>query len=199
MKSLRAGPWGLRSAGQWHLRRVGVALALASVAATSSCWLDPYIDKLPTLQDAATGDAAATQDAAAAPPDSGRGSCKWVESSASGCSLIEVSCNSLSACPYSWMQANSAGSCPQPGTGLDTETCGGMYRWTLVSSQAFAAPGDGQILLTCYYDMSNGLLAGIDSQSPLGCGGPDTYQFGTFPKGCHNDGGVTVQRFSCGN
>lgn len=98
--------------------------------------------------------------------------------------------------PPSWMQANSAGSCPQAQTAIETETCDGMYRWSLLQGGSEYMPGDGTLVAVCYYDMSTGLLAGIDSQITLPCGSTSN-QFGTVPQWCHYDAGVAVQRFVC--
>jgi len=160
-------------------------VALAGAATAGGCWLDRSIVDLPTVQD---GAAPAPHDAG---PPTGQGGCQWPASSQAGCALTSVSCDQLNACPPSWMQANSAGSCPQAGATLSTETCDGMYRWSLSSS-------DGTLVGVCYYDMSSGLLAGIDWQATLPCSnGKSSNQFGTIPQACHYDAGVVVQRFTC--
>jgi len=178
MKSIR-----LRSSeSRAGLRRWADQRALALVAtatlASSACWLDRDVIDIPVVQDAAT------------PPTSGAGGCQWVANSASGCALTSVSCDQPAACPPSWMQANSPGSCPQAGATLLTETCDGMYRWSSSSS-------DGTLVVACYYDMAGGSLVGIDSQIGLPCGRNGS-QFGTFPQACHWDAGVEVQRVTCG-
>lgn len=160
---------------------VGFVLVLTASVLASGCWLTGDILDPPAPQDAGS------------PPTSDGGGCQWVASSGMGCALISVSCNQLAACPPSWMQANSPGSCPQPGTSVRTETCDGMYRWTLLNSQGFS-PGDGYLVADCYYDPSTQLLAGVDSQTPFSCGGQ---QFGTIPGSCHHDAGVTVNVFAC--
>jgi len=163
-----------------------VAMALVGTAAAGGCWLDRGIVDLPTVQDGGS-----PSDGARSSGDAGTtsgGGCQWVAASKTGCALTTVSCAQLAACPPSWMQANSPGSCPQAGATLSTETCEGMYRWSLSSA-------DGSLAVVCYYDMSSGLLAGIDSQMQLPCGAHN--QFGTIPQLCHYDAGVVVQRFTC--
>jgi len=166
------------------MKTIRIPFGLVLVLTTSllpGCWLAGDILDQPAGQDAGP------------PPTSGGGGCQWVGGSAMGCALTSVSCNQLAACPPSWMQANSPGSCPQPDTSVRTETCDGMYRWTLLNSKGFN-PGDGYLVASCYYDASTGLLAGVDSQTPFSCG---ARQFGTIPQACHYDAGVTVQVFAC--
>jgi len=165
-----------------------VAMALVGTAAAGGCWLDRGIVDLPTVQDGGSlTDGPRSSGDAGTPSTTGSGGCQWVAASRSGCALTAVSCAQLAACPSSWMQANSAGSCPQAGATLSTETCEGMFRWSLSGA-------DGSLVAVCYYDMSSGLLAGIDSQIQLPCG---ANQFGTVPQLCHYDAGVVVQRFTC--
>lgn len=166
-----------------------IALVLLGTAAAGGCWLDRGVVDLPTVQDGGPPPSDGARPSADAGTATGWAGCQWVTPSKSGCALTTVSCNQLTACPPSWMQANSAGSCPQAGATLSTETCEGMYRWSLSSA-------DGSLAVVCYYDMSGGLLAGIDSQIPLPCG--TNNQFGTVPQWCHYDAGVVVQRFTCG-
>jgi hypothetical protein len=169
---------------RYLVARWGVAAVLAGTAMAGGCWLDRGIVDVPTVQDAAPPP---PQDAGLP----GTGGCQWPAASKSGCGLTSVSCNQLNACPPSWMQANSPGSCPKAGATLSTETCEGMYRWSLASS-------DGTLIGVCYYDMAGGLLAGIDWQAALPCGSSTaSNQFGTIPQACHYDAGVVVQRFTC--
>lgn len=179
----------LRSFWGGRIERWGLALLLAGTAVVSGCWLDRIVD-LPTVQDGGTvtTDGARPSSDAGTPPTTGSGGCQWVAPSKSGCALTNVSCDQLAACPPSWMQANSPGSCPQTGALVSTETCEGMYRWSLASA-------DGTLAVVCYYDMSGGLLAGIDSQIQLPCG--TSNQYGTVPQWCHWDAGVAVQQFTC--
>jgi len=188
MRVIRSRSW--TCANVWravcglHFRGWALPALLAGTAAAAGCWLDRGIVDLPTVQDAAPPP---SHDAA--PP--GTGACQWPAPSSSGCVLTSVSCGQLNACPPSWMQANSPGSCPQAGATLSTETCEGMYRWSLASS-------DGSLVGVCYYDMSSGLLAGIDWQGALPCTNSSTSnRFGTVPQLCHYDAGVVVQRFTC--
>src|SRR3569623_994802 len=187
MTAVRSGSGSSKSwsscgsgAARWAL-----ALVLAGTAA-SGCWLDRVVD-VPTVEDAGTRvtDAAATD--STQPGTTWNGS-QWVTPSKGGCALTSVSCDQLAACPPSWMQANSPGSCPQAGAQISAETCEGMYRWSLSSA-------DGTLAVVCYYDMAGGLLAGIASQIALPCG--TNSQFGTVPQLCHYDAGVVQQRFTC--
>jgi len=169
-----------------HFRGWTLAALLAGIASAAGCWLDRGVVDLPTVQDGA-----APPGHDAAPPSTGSGGCQWPAPSQSGCVLTGVSCAQPNACPPSWMQANSPGSCPQAGATLSTETCDGMYRWSLATS-------DGTLVGVCYYDMAGGLLAGIDWQKPLPCStSGSSNQFGTIPQWCHYDAGVVVQRFTC--
>jgi hypothetical protein len=178
MKPIRWRSLGLRPFDhQQGAEGWAFALVLMGTMASSACWLDKGIVDLPAIQDAAT------------PPSTGSGGCKWVAGSGTSCTLTDVACNQRTACPPSWMRANSPGSCPEAGASLLTETCDGAYRWSLSSS-------DGTLIVACYYDMSNGLLAGIDSQLSLPCG-THGFQFGTIPRWCHYDAGVEVQQITC--
>lgn len=182
------------------------ALMTAGAAVLSGCWLDRGIIDIPVVQDAGPPieqDAGPSieQDGASAsetgsigqdgptPFETAPGGCQWVANTATGCTLTSVSCNQVTACPPSWMQANSPGSCPAAGTAIRTETCDGMNRWNLDTS-------DGTLIGVCYYDMSNGLLAGIDWQGQLPCGSTAN-RFGMIPQLCHYDAGIAVHRYTC--
>jgi len=167
----------LRASVNQHAEKSVFALVLMATMASGACWLDRGILDPPASQDAGP------------PPPTGSGGCKWVAGSGASCTLTDVSCGQRTACPPSWMQANSPGSCPAVGATLLTETCEGLYRWSHVSS-------DTTLVAACYYDKATGLLAGIDSQIALPCG-TNKYQFGTIPQLCHYDAGVEVQRITC--
>ena len=176
MRPIRWRTW--RAVDNQHSEKSVFALVLMATMASGACWLDRGIVDLPPVQ----------QDAGAS-VDTGSGGCKWVAGSATSCTLTDVSCGQRTACPPSWMQANSPGSCPEVGATLLTETCEGLYRWSLASS-------NGTLVAACYYDKSTGLLAGIDSQIPFPCG-TNRNQFGTIPQLCHYDAGVEIQRITC--
>lgn len=177
-------PGGARR-GTMVARQLTMGLALAGPLLAVGCWLDRGVVDLPTLKDAGP------------PPEGGPGGCRWVASSGASCALTEVSCNQLTACPASWTVARSPESCPRADTGVRTETCEGMYRWSLFQGASpFGPSGNGTLVAVCYYDVSTGLLAGIDSQSQLPCGA-NPFQFGTVPPWCHHDAGVADQQFDC--
>lgn len=178
MRPFRWRSSGLRAVDHQHAEGSVFALMLMGTLMTSACWLDRGIVDLPADQQDA-GTLASTVS----------GGCKWVAGSGASCTLTDVSCDRRTACPPSWMQANSSGSCPEVGATLLTETCEGLYRWSLVSS-------DATLVAACYYDISTGQLAGIDSQIQLPCGA-NRYQFGTIPRLCHYDAGVEVHRITC--
>ena len=185
----------LRSRWGWRVERWGLALLLAGTAVVSGCWLDRIVD-VPTVQDggSAATDGARPSSDAGAPPTTGSGGCQWVAPSKSGCALTNVSCNQLAACPPSWMQANSVGSCPVAGAPITTETCDGMYRWSL--SGVRIHPGDGTLVGVCYYDMSGGLLVGIDWQGHLALRNK-IEPVRELPAVVPLRRGVAVQRFIC--
>ena len=176
MKPIRGRFLGSRTFGHQHAERPVLALMLLGTVMSSGCLSDKSVVNLPP-------------DRLDAGPlaSMGPGGCKWVASSEGSCTLTDVSCPA--GCPTSWMQANSAGSCPAAGASLKTESCEGFYRWS-----SFTATDT--LVAACYYDVSTGELAGIDSQTQLPCGA-NRYQFGTIPSLCHQDAGVEIQRITC--